>query len=47
MAIVTYHTNYIVRKKHKKLEGKGEVSLDTPFLIQSNAESMKKIMGAP
>ena len=28
------------------MEGKGEASFDIPFLIQSHAESMKKIMGA-
>ena len=30
----------------KKLEGKGEARFDTPFMIQSHAESMKKIVGA-
>jgi hypothetical protein len=30
----------------KKLEGKGEASFDTPFMIQSHAESMKEIVGA-
>ena len=35
-----------VRNKHEKLEGKGEASFDTPFMIQSYAESRKKIVGA-
>ena len=35
MAIVTYHTTYIVRKKHEKSEGNCEVSLDTPFLYKA------------
>ena len=30
--------------KNKKLEGKGEASFDTPFMIQSRAESMKEIV---
>jgi hypothetical protein len=28
------------------LEGKGEASFDNPFMIQSHAESMKKIVEA-
>ena len=32
--------------KDEKLEGKGEASFDTPFLIQSHAESMKIIVEA-
>jgi hypothetical protein len=30
----------------KNWGGKGEASFDTPFIIQSHAESMKKIVGA-
>ena len=30
---------------HEKLEGKGEASFDIPLMIQSHAESMKKIVG--
>ena len=30
----------------EKLEGKGEASFDTLFVIQSHAESMEKIVGA-
>ena len=33
-------------KKHKKLEGRGEASFDIPFMIQSHAESLKKIVAA-
>ena len=33
----------IIRNKHEKLEGNGEASFDNPFMIQSHAESMKKI----
>ena len=40
------HTTYTVRNKHEKLEGKGEVSFDTPFMKKSHAESRKKIVGA-
>ena len=36
------HTTYTVRNKHEKLEGKGEASFDTPFKIQSHAESIYK-----
>jgi hypothetical protein len=32
--------------KRLKLKGKGEASFDTPFMIQSHAESMKEIVGA-
>ena len=35
-----------VRNKQEKLEGKGEASFDTPFMIQNYAENIKKIMGA-
>ena len=35
-----------VRNKHGKLEGKGEASFDTTFMIKSHAKSMKKIVGA-
>jgi hypothetical protein len=31
--------------KIEKLDGKGEASFDNPFIIQSHAESMKKIVG--
>ena len=40
------HTTSTVRNKHEKLEGKDEVSFDTPFIMQGHAESMKKIMRA-
>jgi hypothetical protein len=30
----------------KKLEGKDDASFDRPFIVQSHAESMKKIVGA-
>ena len=36
---------YTARNKLEKLEGKGEASFDTPFMIQSYAKSMKEIMG--
>ena len=39
-------TTWTVRNKHEKLECKGEASFDTPFMIQSHAESIKKIVGA-
>ena len=38
------HTTQTARNKHAKWEGKGEASFDTPFRIQSHAESMKKIV---
>ena len=41
-----WHTTQTVRNKHEKLESKGEPSFDSPFMIQSHAESMKKIVGA-
>ena len=34
------------QKKWKKLEHEGEANFDIPFMIQSHAESMKKILGA-
>ena len=40
------HTTYTVRNKWEKLEHKGEAIFDIPFMIQSHAESMKKILGA-
>ena len=41
------NTHHLVfRNKHEKLERKGEASFDTPFMMQSRAESMKKILGA-
>ena len=42
----TRHPTYTVRNNYEKLEGKGEASIDIRFMIQSHAESMKKIMGA-
>jgi hypothetical protein len=36
------HTTYIVRNKHEKLEGKGEASFDTPFMIQSHLKVWRK-----
>ena len=39
----THHTIETVRSKQEKLQAKGEALFDTPFMIQSNAESMKKI----
>ena len=41
-----FNTSSTVRNKHVKVEEKGKASFDTPCMIQSNAESMKKIMGA-
>jgi hypothetical protein len=35
----------MVRNKQEKFEGKGETIFDTPFMIQSHAENMKKIVG--
>ena len=40
------HTTQTNRSKVEKLEGKGGASFDIPFMIQSHAESMKKILGA-
>ena len=40
------HTTYTVRNKHEELKGKGEASLDILFMIQSQDENMKKIVGA-
>ena len=34
------------QKVVKKLEGKDKASLDIPFMIQSHAENIKKIVGA-
>ena len=40
------HTTSTIRNKQEKLEGKGEASFDTPFMIlQNHAENMKKILG--
>ena len=44
--ILTPHTTQTVRIKHDKLEGKSEGIFVTPFIIQSHAESLKKILGA-
>jgi hypothetical protein len=33
-------------KNREKLKGRSEASFDTQFMIQSHAESMKKILGA-
>ena len=46
MFFIRRHTTYTIRNKDEKMEGKGEASFDTPFMIQSHAESMKKIVGA-
>ena len=46
IVFVILHTTLTVRNKHEKLEGKGEASFDTPFMIQSHVESIKKIVGA-
>ena len=43
---VMRHTTQTSRNKHEKLKGKGEARFDIPFMIQSHAESMKKIMRA-
>ena len=40
------HTTKTIRNKHEKLDGKGEGIFVTPFMIQSHAESLKKIVGA-
>ena len=40
------HTNLTVRIMWKKLEHIGKVIFDIPFMTQSHAESMKKILGA-
>ena len=43
---ITYHTTLTIRNKYEKLEDKGEAIFETPFLIQSWAESIEKIVGA-
>ena len=45
MVVVVYwpHTTQTVRNKHEKLARKGEASFDTPILVQSHAESIKKV----
>ncbi len=45
IAVPTY-TTWTVRNKWEKLEHIGKVIFDIPFMIQSHAESMKKILGA-
>ena len=40
------YTTYTVRNKWEKLEHMGEAIFDIPFIIQSHAESIKKIMEA-
>ena len=40
------HTTKTVRNKLEKLKNIGKVIFDIPFMIQSHAESMKKILGA-
>ena len=45
MVIFTDHPTYTVRNKFEILKRKGETNFDTPFMIQSLAENMKKIMG--
>ena len=42
----TDHTTLAVRNKYEKLEGKAEIIFNTPFVIQSQAERMTKIVGA-
>ena len=42
----TKHTTYTIRNKWEKLEHLGEAIFDIPFMIQSHAESMKKILRA-
>ena len=40
------HTTWTIRNKLEKLEIKVEAVFDTPFMIQTHAESMKTIVGA-
>ena len=40
------HTTYTIRNKWEKLEHIGKAIFGIPFMIQSHAESMKKILGA-
>ena len=40
------HTTLAVRNKLEKFEHIGKVIFDIPFMIQSHAESIKKILGA-
>ena len=42
--IFTDHSTYTVRNKFEILKRKGEANFDTPFIIQSHAESIKKIV---
>ena len=44
VCIQDQHTTQTIRNKYEKLEGKGEASFDTPFMTQSHAESVKKIV---
>ena len=39
------HTTYTVRNKWEKMKHIGEAIFDILFMIQSHAESMKKILG--
>ena len=44
-----YHRNYTMRNKWEKMEHKGVAIFDIPFMIQSHAEIVKKILisGSP
>jgi hypothetical protein len=43
---IIFHTSQDVRNKKEKLEHIGKVIFDIPFMTQSHAASMKKILGA-
>ena len=43
---ITKHTTYTLRNKWDKLEHIGKAIFDIPFMIQSHAESIKKILWA-
>ena len=43
LGVRDYKTQTAINK-HERLERKGEASFDTPFMIQSHAESMKTIV---
>ena len=47
LVILTEHTTYTVKNMQEKLEHIGKVIFDVPFMIQSNVESMKKILDQP
>ena len=42
----SYQASYEVSFESVATEGKVEGSFETPFMIQSHAESLKKILGA-